>query len=228
MFSMLCKSKTNKGGKNMELGNKLKDARNEKGITQEHAAELLCVSRQTISNWENNKSYPDIISVIKMSDIYSVSLDHLLKEKKSMNQTYQEFLEESTNTVKAKKTFGKIILLSTYFIIWVVTMIVLWQNCGAVISGLNLVFKCILLPLLLFLSTILVAKNDFLGKGNWICVIIGGITFFTVPYVNYVEEFDISTLTFQFPNFPYMFIGVLISVCGIVLGTFWKKKLSSK
>jgi len=71
----------------MEIGNKLKNARNEKGITQEQAAELLDVSRQTISNWENCKSYPDIISVIKMSDVYSVSLDHLLKEKKSMNQT---------------------------------------------------------------------------------------------------------------------------------------------
>ena len=103
----------------MEIGSKLKNARNEKGITQEQAAELLGVSRQTISNWENNKSYPDIISVIKMSDIYSVSLDHLLKEEKSMKQTYQEYLEESTNTVQAKRNLGKIILFSTYFIVWI-------------------------------------------------------------------------------------------------------------
>ena len=70
----------------MELGIKLKKARTEKGITQEYAAELLGVSRQSISNWENNKSYPDIISVIKMSDIYSISLDHLLKDKDTMKQ----------------------------------------------------------------------------------------------------------------------------------------------
>ena len=112
----------------MEIGSKLKNARNEKGITQEQAAELLDVSRQTISNWENNKSYPDIISVIRMSDIYSVSLDHLLKEEKSMNQTYQEFLEESTDTVKAKRNLGKTILLSTYFILWATAMIVVWQT----------------------------------------------------------------------------------------------------
>ena len=43
----------------MEIGSKLKNARNGKGITQEQAAELLGVSRQTISNWENNKSYLD-------------------------------------------------------------------------------------------------------------------------------------------------------------------------
>ena len=137
----------------MEIGCKLKNARNEKGITQEQAAELLDVSRQTISNWENNKSYPDIISVIKMSDIYSVSLDHLLKEEKSMNQTYQEFLEESTNTVKAKKTLGKSILLSAYFIIWAVTMIVVWQANGYSTLRVELVFRWLLLPLFLLIFT---------------------------------------------------------------------------
>ena len=108
----------------MEIGSKLKNARNEKGITQEQAAELLGVSRQTISNWENNKSYPDIVSVIKMSDSYSVSLDHLLKEEKSMKQTYQEFLEESTNTVRAKNNLSKSILLATYFAVWIIAMVV--------------------------------------------------------------------------------------------------------
>ena len=39
---------------------------------------------QIMSNWENGKTYPDIISVIKMSDLYDISLDHLLKEEKSM------------------------------------------------------------------------------------------------------------------------------------------------
>ena len=105
----------------MEIGSKLKNARNEKGITQEQAAELLGVSRQTISNWENNKSYPDIVSVIKMSDSYSVSLDHLLKEEKSMKQNYQEFLEESTNTVRAKNNLSKSIILATYFAVWIIS-----------------------------------------------------------------------------------------------------------
>ena len=49
---------------NMEIGKKLKDARMRSGFTQESVAEKVNVSRQTISNWENEKSYPDIISVI--------------------------------------------------------------------------------------------------------------------------------------------------------------------
>ena len=48
----------------MEIGKKLKDARMKSGFTQEAVAEKINMSRQTISNWENEKSYPDIISVI--------------------------------------------------------------------------------------------------------------------------------------------------------------------
>jgi len=221
-------AKTKQGGYNMEIGSKLKKARNEKGITQEQAAELLDVSRQTISNWENNKSYPDIISVIKMSDIYSVSLDHLLKEEKSMKQTYQEFLEESTNTVKVKRSLGKIILLSAYFIVWAVTMIVFWQTKGPMTSGLDITFRWMLLPLFLLVATVIVAKNNYWGKGNWFCVIGAAITFLTVPYTEFIEEMGTATFTFRFPNLMYMAVGIIVSICGIGIGTLWKKKISSK
>ena len=63
----------------MEIGKKLKEARLNRDLTQEVIAEKLNVSRQTISNWENEKSYPDIISVIELSTLYSISLDDLLK-----------------------------------------------------------------------------------------------------------------------------------------------------
>lgn len=52
----------------MEIGVKLKEACINKGCTQESVAEIIQVSRQTISNWENEKSYPDIVNVIKLSD----------------------------------------------------------------------------------------------------------------------------------------------------------------
>lgn len=90
----------------MEIGKKLKSARIKAGFTQENIAGEIGVSRQTISNWENEKSYPDIISVIKLSDIYSISLDELLKGDNKMIK----HLEESTNIVKSnKKLIGAII-----------------------------------------------------------------------------------------------------------------------
>lgn len=83
----------------MEIGKKLKAARQGSGLTQEQVAEHLYVSRQTISNWENEKSYPDIVSVVRLSDLYSISLDDLLKGDAKM----LEHLEESTDIVKSNQ-----------------------------------------------------------------------------------------------------------------------------
>lgn len=97
----------------MEIGQKLKDARVASGLTQEGAAEKINVSRQTISNWENEKTYPDIISVIKLSDIYSISLDDLLKGDKKM----MEHLEENANIVKSNKRLILAIMANVFLLI---------------------------------------------------------------------------------------------------------------
>ena len=102
----------------MEIRKKLKNARIEAGLTQEKAAEKIDVSRQTISNWENEKSYPDIVSVIALSDLYSVSLDELLKG----NQKMAEHLEESTNVVKSNKKLTGAILLNIILMILLIAL----------------------------------------------------------------------------------------------------------
>lgn len=102
----------------MEIGKKLKNARIEAGLTQEKAAEKINVSRQTISNWENEKSYPDIIIVIALSDLYSVSLDELLKGDQKM----AEHLEESTNVVKSNKKLTGAILLNIILMILLIAL----------------------------------------------------------------------------------------------------------
>lgn len=70
----------------MEINEKLKKARSTAMLTQEQIAEKLMVSRQTISNWENGKSLPDIVSVMKLSDLYQISLDELLKGDQKMKE----------------------------------------------------------------------------------------------------------------------------------------------
>ena len=77
----------------------LKQARLDADLSQEAAAERIGVSRQTMSNWETGKSYPDIASVIALSDAYGVSLDSLMKGDTKMIQ----HLEESTNVTKSNK-----------------------------------------------------------------------------------------------------------------------------
>ena len=132
----------------MEIGKKLKDARMKSGFTQETVAEKIHASRQTISNWENEKSYPDIISVIALSDLYSISLDDLLKGDREM----MEHLEECTNVVKStQKLIGAIILNAVTVILLIVLSVLLPDKsyyllvvfCLAIMSSSVLLYQII-------------------------------------------------------------------------------------
>lgn len=63
----------------MELGKQIKEHRQEAHLSQEELANRVYVSRQTISNWENDKSYPDVNSLVLLSEIFQISLDNLIK-----------------------------------------------------------------------------------------------------------------------------------------------------
>ena len=63
----------------MDVGIRIKKYREKQNISQDELAEKIFVSRQTISNWENSKSYPDIKSLLLLSDIFKVSLDDFMK-----------------------------------------------------------------------------------------------------------------------------------------------------
>ncbi|NLQ90934.1 XRE family transcriptional regulator [Streptococcus mutans] len=90
----------------MNIGEKLKTARQQSHLTQEAVADLILVSRQTISNWENEKSYPDIVNLIKLSDLYQISLDTLLKDNGKMI----EHLDKTTNAVKSNQKLQTFLL----------------------------------------------------------------------------------------------------------------------
>lgn len=63
----------------MELGKQIKRYRTERAWSQDALSEKVYVSRQTISNWENDKSYPDVKSLILLSEVFGVTLDQLIK-----------------------------------------------------------------------------------------------------------------------------------------------------
>lgn len=68
-----------KGGKGMELNNQIRKYRAILELSQEELAEKVYVTRQTVSNWENGKSYPDIHSLLLLSSLFNISLDQLIK-----------------------------------------------------------------------------------------------------------------------------------------------------
>ena len=88
----------------MEIGQQIKKYRDQLHLSQEQLADKIYVTRQTISNWENAKTYPDIISIIKLSDLYQISLDELLKGDDKMI----EHLNESTNIVSSNKNIKEV------------------------------------------------------------------------------------------------------------------------
>ena len=63
----------------MEVGAQIRKYRSNMGISQEQLAEKVYVSRQTVSNWETNKNYPDIHSLLLLSTLFAISLDQLIK-----------------------------------------------------------------------------------------------------------------------------------------------------
>ena len=66
-------------GKRMELGSQIKRHRTERGLSQDDLAAKIYVSRQTVSSWENDKTYPDVESLLLLSVLFDVTVDELIK-----------------------------------------------------------------------------------------------------------------------------------------------------
>ena len=99
----------------MNLGKKITTLRKREKITQEKFAELIGVTRQTISNWESNITKPDINQIKEISKIFNTSIDELVDNnirdiiEKKISKT-EELTNKSTKNIK-------IIIITMYFII---------------------------------------------------------------------------------------------------------------
>ena len=209
----------------MEIGTIIRNARNEASLTQEQAAESLGVSRQTISNWENNKSYPDIISVIKMSDLYSVSLDCLLKEETSMKQTYKEYLSESTNAVKSHSRLSKLSLVLTTIGLWALSVLAFWLvESGTDASGYSLAVMWGVLPVTFFSASFIMGVYDYFGKAKWIAPLLFGIMHSLRGHASMITLDDTAYKQIIWPDFTKIPIGLIISLAGLVIGVLIHNK----
>ena len=114
----------------MEIGNTIRSLRAEAGISQEELAERIFVSRQTISNWENGKFYPDVQSLALIAELFSVSIDSLVKGDLPMMES--KIVQEDAKRLKRNVVFyGVLITVS----IIVMTVSFLSENWLALGSG---------------------------------------------------------------------------------------------
>ncbi|MDH6364898.1 transcriptional regulator with XRE-family HTH domain [Enterococcus sp. PF1-24] len=101
----------------MTFGKRLKELRNAQQLTQDELAKKICVSRQSISNWENDKGQPDLANLILLSELFKLSIDELVNQKGSG--------EMKKPLLKSQLDKASVILLGIWSVLLVVLQIVL-------------------------------------------------------------------------------------------------------
>ncbi|URZ87354.1 helix-turn-helix domain-containing protein [Floricoccus penangensis] len=101
----------------MDIGNQIKEKRREKGWTQEELGRKLNVTRAAVSNWEASRNYPDIKTIVDISDILSISLDKLLKGDTEM----VDKIVKDNKKIRKERLIFFILTFVLFFILLIIT-----------------------------------------------------------------------------------------------------------
>ena len=94
----------------MNFSEQIKKIRVDKGITQQEMANNLGISRQAISNWENDRNLPDIEMIIKIAQVFNLTLDELILGGIDMNNMTEKLIKDGSENNRIKMNL--IILIS--------------------------------------------------------------------------------------------------------------------
>lgn len=160
------------------LAVQLKGARQKSGYSQNEVATILHITRQAISKWENGRSYPDIDNLVYLSDLYSVSIDQLLKEndelKDRININKQEIdekrksLKEANTQLYQNRDEGVLLLVLSIVsailapVGLILPFYVMWRN-----TKFNSLYKTIYVVSILVVVFSAIATGIFLAD-NWL------------------------------------------------------------
>ena len=120
----------------LKLNTQIKKYRTAMNLTQDELAEQIYVTRQTISNWENNKNYPDIHSLLLLSSLFNISLDQLIKGDIDIMKT--EIKEADLKKFDQDSKIFIVLLITTLFSC--VPFALFWNYLGLLIT---LILFCI-------------------------------------------------------------------------------------
>lgn len=201
----------------MTIGEKLKAARTAAGLTQEQTAERVGVSRQTVSSWENDRSYPDIAGVLTLARLYGLTLDELLLEDKRMIR----HLEESTNLVKSRRTLSRRVLIAAYLLIWGVSLAFFWTCTDpGDAMGYSLVFLIFLIPVTTLVVSFFVGRDEEWLSARWVMLLFFGVMYMLVPYATFtLKNAQAFHKGFVPPRMEDMLPGLLFSALGMAVGS---------
>lgn len=153
----------------MDFGMKLQNLRKTKGLSQEALAEKLNVSRQAVSKWESGSGYPEMDKLILLSELFGVTIDYLIKDSDSSDQTETEditnkyFMNQQRikDYMKRKKIFGICIAASVAAIILSVCIPILCHHKTYESMG-NFVFLVIIaIAVFCLIFTGIMSQSDY-------------------------------------------------------------------
>lgn len=102
----------------MNISEEIKNQRLKNNLTQEQLSELLNVSRSTVSSWEVGRNYPDLETIVAISDLFDISLDKLLRGDRKM-------IEQITDDTKLRKVQTKRIKLLSVGLTFIIIVLII-------------------------------------------------------------------------------------------------------
>lgn len=109
----------------MEIGHRIKSYRTQLGMSQDALAERVYVSRQTISSWENDKTYPDVQSLLILSEVFGATIDDLVKgDVEAMTKTLDT---DAKTMLRLGFVMLAFLLLMILALVWVSVQLIVWD-----------------------------------------------------------------------------------------------------
>ena len=108
----------------MDFGEQIKSIRKKENLIQEQFAIKLNVTRQAVSNWENNKNLPDIGMLILISDVFDISLDQLIKGDDHMNNMTEKVIKDGSETRRQRYNMVCLVIGSFFLLIGIIMLVI--------------------------------------------------------------------------------------------------------
>lgn len=206
----------------MRFGERLKNARQNKDLTQENAGVIFKVSRKTISSWETENSYPDINTLIKISNFYHISLDTLLKEDVGM----KEFLDKSDVKKELKPVKIGLNLLVCIIFIPYISLLYMYKFNLNILSKISFtIFMIILIILFTFTKNRLdvLEKKFGIYQINWLDKLMNNKKQFFITELILTIILITSILIFLLSNYDTTVLTEIVWIIIITLGVSFYK-----
>lgn len=114
---------------------------------------------------------------------------------------------------------SKFKLILSYIIIWLIPIATFWMfSKDGDAMGYSITVLWFLIPILIFITSFIIGKEQYWGKYKWISSIFFGITYMLSEYLTFSLYNNITFDKLNMPEWPMLISGIIISIAGIVLG----------